>query len=52
LNKVDNDISFSRSRIRSTGVDSTRSWRFSAGSGAGPGVDTFDWNWSRCRSDF
>jgi len=35
-------------RIRGTGVDSGKSWRFSAGVGAGPGVDIFDWS----RSDF
>jgi len=29
-------------RIRSTGVNSGRSWRFSTGSGAGSGVDIFD----------
>jgi len=31
-------------RSRSTGVDSGRSLRFSAGAGAGPGMDIFDWN--------
>jgi len=30
-------------RIRSTGVDSGRSQRFSTGAGAGPEVDIFDW---------
>jgi len=39
-------------RIRSTGVDSGRSWRCSAGARAGPGMDIFDWNRSRSRSDF
>jgi len=29
-------------RIRSTGVDSGRSGRFSTGAGVGPGVDIFD----------
>jgi len=37
---------------RSTGVDSGRSWRFSARSGAGLGVDIFDWNRNRNKSDF
>jgi len=32
--------------MRSTGVDSGRSLRFSAGSGAGPGVNIFDWTGS------
>jgi len=31
-------------RSRSTGVDSSKSWRFSTGAGAGLGVDFFDWN--------
>jgi len=37
-------------RNRSTGVDSGRSWSFSTG--AGPGVDIFNWNRTRSRSDF
>jgi len=39
-----------KKKNRSTGVDSGRSWHFSTGAGAGPGVDFFNWN--RSRSDF
>jgi len=39
-------------RSRSTGVDSGKSWCFSTGTGAGPGVDIFNWNRTRSRSDF